>query len=798
MQQNPIIMGSQAIQVVVNTLEIHNLTLTDFLLDLLASKTYYGHHIFNDLGLRGAHLDEEVHSTLTQEYVAEVTHVATEESGWHFGVHHSTLKQFEEFSLEDMAHNLEVQAPKLWGLLGKLLGGCKDMEDEHTMETVDGLDNVDADMVADDNTYWDEVEEIDLEGFINGLTADEGSPLTAIDKQKKQHAAMLLIQRIVIFGIMMNSTNQKANALSSVLGFFFQSMHIPQKVIETLSRIGISISNESITAATRSLSIESKNNLQSLGQCLLTSYAYDNFDVDLKVQVSVLEKSTTSLKHLMSGLLFPLAHGVTINDLKCSSELWKKSAINPHAEKNDLPPRRTWQDLLKLHQEPLLSTSSSTPNLSCCDRFNSWVFLTDLCTHGPVYFPMDINNSTVSGNIQAIVKLLVQGGVCDPTNSLFQVSGSPDLSEYVVLVHGDLGTGERLLTATWDCFQHVIFVPGLFHLKMACADPLTAREDETSLMRDVSHLRPKETGTYISKPGFRRMHQLIGHAGVVRWLDCWRTYWTSVEAMAMSKPGLDDLQTLADEIALNYVTSHQLYGMRWKTPDERDMQSENALLLNKYFLLYEELSYAMNIGDVGWLETCIVSWIPILKASGKHKYATHMTNFLLNVHFVYPTRLRHVVQYHILVNPTGKDKKWRGVDWCVELNNLYTKVRNGRKGPNRTVERILLELPLVQAYRNIQATIQKNFLHTHLTTNHLDPNMTKTFTNLANVLSANSPHVVTLGRKIRHETPDLIDKGWTMMEKAKESNESNSGMEPKDEPGGARPEIEDILSELLG
>lgn len=29
----------------------------------------------------------------------------------------------------------------------------------------------------------------------------------------------------------------------------------------------------------------------------------------------------------------------------------------------------------------------------------------------------------------------------------------------------------------------------------------------------------------------------------------------------------------------------------------------------------------------------------------------------------------------MLVNPTGKEKKWRGVDWCVELNNLFTKVR---------------------------------------------------------------------------------------------------------------------------
>jgi hypothetical protein len=32
------------------------------------------------------------------------------------------------------------------------------------------------------------------------------------------------------------------------------------------------------------------------------------------------------------------------------------------------------------------------------------------------------------------------------------------------------------------------------------------------------------------------------------------------------------------------------------------------------------------------------------------------------------------IRYNILINPTGKAGKFRGVDWCVELNNLYTKV----------------------------------------------------------------------------------------------------------------------------
>ncbi|KAI6017704.1 hypothetical protein BKA83DRAFT_4030384, partial [Pisolithus microcarpus] len=70
-----------------------------------------------------------------------------------------------------------------------------------------------------------------------------------------------------------------------------------------------------------------------------------------------------------------------------------------------------------------------------------------------------------------------------------------------------------------------------------------------------------------------------------------------------------------------------------------DLQFENALLLNKYFLLYEELSYGMNSSDIAHVETCIVSWIPILKAIGKHKYPLHMTNFLFNMHFAYPPGL---------------------------------------------------------------------------------------------------------------------------------------------------------------
>ncbi|KAI6011403.1 hypothetical protein BKA83DRAFT_4502458 [Pisolithus microcarpus] len=836
---------------VMQVLENSGSTVSEFMLSLLSSSQYKDHPFVHDLITRSAdifsilmqhcadddRLLKRATDVLKGVYRAELREITSEERGWHFGAMGVTTKQLEGFSIDDMARDMEICAPELWRLLGMLL-------DDERMGNKPEEDCRDDLLTEGDDEYWNAVDEIDLEGFIAGLTTEGRSSPASLDKRSCRHAAVVKIVRkkVVVMSILMQSMNQKANALQSILGIFFQSTHTPQKVIDTLAHVGISISTETVNGAIRSLSAESQNHLRSLGQSLLASYAYDNFDVDLKPHVPTVEKSHDSLKHLTSGMIFPLGHGVTTDDLRCSEELWEQSAINPNVEDIRLPSRRSWTALLSINPE------TSTPiRLTRRERYNAWMFLSDLCTHGPEYFrtlkggitepeaidqiplvkteiiaarAMDVNNSTVSGNIRAVADLLRQGGIYDPAAVAAEGLDAPDISRYVVLIHGDLGTGERLqavqlqrsIEATpWDRFQHVVFVPGLFHLKMACAEaiwrcflqPLAAREDETSLIHDVTILRPRETGIYCSKPGFRRMHQLISHAGVCRRLDCWRLHiedlgFTSLEAFAASAPTLDDLKTVAEHLVRNYVANYQLRHMKARPSDERDIQFENALLMNKYYLLYEELSYAMNRGDIGRVETCIVPWIPILKAVGKHKYATQMMNFLTNVHYVYPPGLRHAIRYHWLVNPTGKEMKWRAVDWCVELNNLFTKatpqVKYGGKGSNRTLDRILLESPLVQAYRNAQVMIQKNFLHTHLTVKHGDPNMSKSFKALTMRFESHSPHRRIAGRKSRYEILDLADKGRELMEKGMRDEVERS---ENTEDTEARMGMDDVLVELL-
>ncbi|KAG1888576.1 hypothetical protein F4604DRAFT_1915567 [Suillus subluteus] len=91
--------------------------------------------------------------------------MASKESGSHFGASSANMQQLEEFSIEETAQAMKLNAPGLWGLLRALLG-----EDER-MESNEDVVMSDAQDAANDN-YWDQVEAIELEGFINALTSE--------------------------------------------------------------------------------------------------------------------------------------------------------------------------------------------------------------------------------------------------------------------------------------------------------------------------------------------------------------------------------------------------------------------------------------------------------------------------------------------------------------------------------------------------------------------------------------------------------------------------------------------------
>ena len=523
----------------------------------------------------------------------------------------------------------------------------------------------------------------------------------------------------------MITLNQKCNAFASIIGIFCYAHNTPEKLVEVLSRCGISISVTSTNVAAQSLSAEADNGIVDTAQSLVAAWAYDNFDMDFKTAKSTSENlSKTTLHHLTSGLLFRLPSCITPEDLKCSHWLWERSRLNDELADNrpELAPLPDWENVLAIHPQYRELDSNG---MSCRDRFNAWKILHDLVHHGPVYFhrfrksigspevidqtplektrtiparAMEVQNSTVSGNIEAVTNLLTQGRVGD-SSEFEDEEAIEDVSEYVVLFHGDLGSGERLMQAlmrrsleetSFLRLQMVVFVFGLFHAKMAAADtihrvlikPLLARLDPNSVMRHVAILRPRETGKIVSSPGFRRMHQVIQYDGIARRLDALGTEirqrnpnLASLDAYAKTEPKLEELKVLANHIAIKYVAkSTKLEKLRSPSATGRDIQYENNLVINQLYFLYEELTHAMNEGDIGRVEKCLEAWMFLFKAAGKHKYAAEIARHITNVHFFYPPGLKQAVRYSMLINPTGQPGKYRAVDWMVELNNLFIKV----------------------------------------------------------------------------------------------------------------------------
>jgi len=137
----------------------------------------------------------------------------------------------------------------------------------------------------------------------------------------------------------------------------------------------------------------------------------------------------------------------------------------------------------------------------------------------------------------AIPDLLKQGGIEDLTEKAADKSVIKDISKFVVIFFGNLGTFKQIHSLLiqwsleenfWCHYQYVVVGMGLFHLKIASVNTircifinsLNSHQDPNSLIKITSQHRPKETWKIIKGPQFCQMRKVIMHNGHALWLDC--------------------------------------------------------------------------------------------------------------------------------------------------------------------------------------------------------------------------------------------------------------------------------------
>ncbi|KAI1787584.1 hypothetical protein LXA43DRAFT_855708, partial [Ganoderma leucocontextum] len=385
------------------------------------------------------------HHLMSNRHSDAIARLTSPDHGWHFSATRARPEQLQDFRMEDMAAQIARTEPDLWSLVRSLLGCSLVREDDLPMAAA-----------AEDEDGVEEEEDAALWGMVGDIPGEE-DPMHAkqtahaklgrksLRKLRELRNSLTDIVRgskaVVIISILMQHRDQRCNTLQSTFGVFLHSCNAPEKLIKILAHMGLSISLTSVHRALASLAAHSENALIDLGQTLLTSYGYDNFDAENVALVPTVEGSKERLMHLTSGALFRLDPSISLDDLRCSHLVWDRSEENPLAsDPRPFDAEATIDRLLSLHPGPEPSITSGT--LSRRGRFRQWFFVRTLCEHGPPYFQqllallrdpepiemlplrkleylpfkaMDINQSKVSGNIDAIQAMYSQSGVGDPS-----------------------------------------------------------------------------------------------------------------------------------------------------------------------------------------------------------------------------------------------------------------------------------------------------------------------------------------------------------------------------------------------
>lgn len=583
-----------------------------------------------------------------------------------------------------------------------------------------------------------------------------------------------------------NSSNQKFNAFQAVIGFFLESKQCPEVILEMAAHMGISVSIQSISRMVNSLSRKAEERIKNLGP---SNHIYDNFDMEFPVAHPTPDHQKVHLS-ATAATFVPYQDVDHSLDLRFTQELRETSEYNINLSPDD--PRIYKPQFDDVYPTTPLTEHGEDQEMSPYDAL-AWHFRSILIEHGGTGFAQFKSKLGQPASIQSLpVKKTSQhpGRAMHADESIYDGNWEvllhlcqqkdwldAELELFLELFHSDLATRERLEElrrmrvmkhSAKNRLDFIIFVLGLFHLKMAAAnaywrihvEPKNDRDEPLGVYEYISYLRPKATAEFTSKngPGFRPMHEVIHHTTWTDILECWAVEvkdqlgLISLEAFAASDPSWDDIVSMSETLVQKYLPTDDFSDEREKVKTERDTVFENLRLRNQHGLLYLELARAMNYGDVGRILQLFPYYIAIFTATGKDKYATHMIKFYTDLNHVYPPRLRKAILRNWLCNPKGTPDGFRALDWLQELNNLYTKVSQtnivtcenqlssgqvifARQGPNRTKELVFKRSVLLEVYRSMQRSIEENFYLNHCTVHHTKPTMTKTLLRLRNQLA---------------------------------------------------------------
>ncbi|KAF8316520.1 uncharacterized protein EI90DRAFT_3134333 [Cantharellus anzutake] len=739
-------MPVECVKDVLNYMKAHGFTLMSFLSSMLTSIQFVDKQ--RDLQLHILHPGAgHSHATIMRNWILgsaeeiykeELEILMEKENGLYMNASKLHLAQLEQAKISILMPLFKSKAPALWVLFQQLLV----LESKPSVGQPAKVAYLSVEMGAgrDEGNYGDHV---------SVGTQSKGN------YQELNHA-LLKVKGVVIMSIIMNSSNNHCNALQVKNSFYLAASNASKSVCQWATHAGLAVSLSSANNLRASLIRNQRILNKGLGHTRIVNLAYDNCNFKFSVGQPTDLKDHT-FESITTGLFFAPPKEVLPEHLEYAERIWDTHPNNPNAVNVQCP--MSYFDILPMGEATFKLAEH-------CQWHVTSVFIEryfpelrshlidppstfQLPTHRTLYSTAEAvyaKASTINGNIDAIMSLLEQSSIVN----------AGTFEKYAILVHGDLGTVEKIEAILHSRWIEESTLKRMHYLVPIYQDSFI---DPNGLYKRLCMLFPNDHSK-LNKPvpPFRMMNDGLNYVTQCTILDVWaENVGGDLEKFITSKPSLEEISQCAYQITTEYFETKQ-HTRDWLQRKEQDQRHMNQVMFNRDAMYYHILMHAMNFGMVDVVINVLAFWIPIFQGCGKHKYVSFLSNFLFKLH-QYPAPLQEAIKRYWLCNPLGKEGGFQAIDWLVELMNLYIKVVYSGTGSGKTIEYIISQSSIIQSYRDCIEDVEADYHLPEKTLHHVSPNIGSRLVTIQNDLRNLRPHKYEKGQTSPILIEDHFQKG---------------------------------------
>ncbi|KAK6992307.1 hypothetical protein R3P38DRAFT_3435555 [Favolaschia claudopus] len=623
----------------------------------------------------------------------------------------SVINLLKEFSMDQLATELEIAAPWLWRALVVIAEPDKSTRSER-------------------------------------------------DGESRKHKGLVFTTICALISVM---RSQKANNFQLVIGLFLLGSGASKREIEVLAHAGLSISYSSIIGHVKSLSEEGMGRVRQLIRKSMCQIVWDNLNIAFRVASERLQAKS----HFDNGTtvtaipLFDPAtggnarHGTLPFSMKPPRE--RTLPVIDWTAEDALPSPQSAEELSALcfwQMQRLALEHVPGANAKLKEDFEDCPEIFQIPLHKTEQYPlpaMHIDESTLEGTQEVYETVLRQLGLDDDA---LEAHG-------LLFDDGDLLTDslkEKIESARRNSTTPIASMRasvrrwGLFHAEMA-GGRLTVNEH----WGKANSLFPGGLWWEHNKLLKRKP---ITAAHIV---DGFRIYCgqDSVEKWAKAAT-ITEFRRVARIVFDKLFSTAAVDALREGDPDKRDITLENSILYNRDALFYIEFVQAIKKGDVGRVLNVLSVWMVMMRTpKTMPRYADAIFETLVRLkHF--PPKLRELFLVNWLVNLTGRVLGFKPVDLLQEHQNFWAKIIYTAKGTNKSWEWLSMITVCIFTLRDAMRTVQTAFDIPAYGEKHKTPPIKDEVTLLANALEVEKIQSFVRARPANdHVSPvrDLLREG---------------------------------------